>query len=156
MPDFEKDYPTFPNISFAAYVKLSDAAFEKFGEGSRDQLWGLRTREFMNFYFREPLRAWVRLNQDPDYLATQAYRGDMFDLHFVRTDDLNRGLYDFLIQSGYENEDVGFVINQEKILPRGKGRSPEQQWQKYYTPELKQQVREKERLLFTMFPEFDV
>ncbi len=65
-------------------------------------------------------------------------------------------MYDFLIAMGYEDDDVSFVINQEKILPRGKGRSAEQKWQEYYTPELKRQVREKEHLLFTLFPEFDV
>lgn len=156
VPNFEKDYPTFPDISFSEYVKLSDAAFERFEAGADELSWGLRTREFIKFYFREPLRAWKRLNQDPNYVDANEYRSDMFDLHFVRTDDLNRGLYDFLIGSGYDNEDVSFVINQEKILPRGKGRTAEQQWQKYYTPELKQQVRHKERLLFNMFPEFDV
>lgn len=46
-------------------------------------------------------------------------------------------MYDFLIAMGYEDDDVSFVINQEKILPRGKGRSAEQKWQEYYTPELK-------------------
>jgi hypothetical protein len=29
-------------------------------------------------------------------------------------------------------------------------------WEKYYTPELKAFVREKEDLLFTLFPEYDV
>ncbi|CAN5867729.1 hypothetical protein BH18ACI4_BH18ACI4_12290 [soil metagenome] len=156
VPHFKKDYPTFPNINFAEYVKLTGAAFGKFGAGSDAQSWGLRTREFINFYFRDPSIAWERLKQDADYIAAQKFRSDMFDLNFVRTDELNLGLYNFLVTMGYEDDDVSFVINQEKILPRGRGRTPEQKWQKYYTPELKQQVREKERLLFTLFPEFDV
>ena len=156
VPNFEKDYPSFPNISFADYVKLSDAAFEKLEPDSNSQTWGLRTREFINFYFRDPADACSRFKQNGQYVANGAYRKDMFDLHFVRTDDLNRGLYEFLVEFGYEDDDVSFILEQGKVLPQGKGRNSNQQWQKYYTPELKQHVRERERLLFTLFPEFDV
>ncbi len=156
VPHFQEDYPTFPDISFADYVTLSDAAFEKFRGPSDVELCGLRSREFINLYFREPLRAYERLQHDQDYISAKKHLTDMFDLHFVRTDDLNRGLYNFLIAMDYADEDVCFVLDHEKILPRGKGRTAAQHWQNYYTPELKQQVREREHLLFTLFPEFDV
>jgi hypothetical protein len=151
LPSFEKDYPTFPDINFEQYVKLSDAAFA-IGDTAA---YGLRTREFINFYFREPAKVFQRLPNDPSYIKDE-YRADMFDLHFVQTNNLNRGLYEFLTLMGYDDSDVSFVVGQEKILPRGKGRTADQQWQKYYTPELKRHVREREHLLFTLFPEFDV
>jgi hypothetical protein len=156
VPNFEHDYPQFPNITFTQFVNLSDAAFAKFGNPDDYKQLGVRTREFINFYFHKPAQVFERLRQDPNYIAEQKYRADMFDLHFVQTDKLNRGLYEFLTLMGYEDEDVSFVVGQEKILPGGKGRTSEQQWQKYYTPELKRQVREREHLLFTLFPEFDV
>ena len=156
VPNFEKDYPTFPDITFAQYVTLSEDAFAKFGDTPVDHQCGLRTREFIDFYFREPAKVYARLKQDPGYILNEQFRADMFDLHFVQTSNLNRGLYDFLTLMGYDDRDVSFVVGQEKILPRGKGRTPDQKWQNYYTPELKRQVREREHLLFTLFPEFDV
>jgi hypothetical protein len=155
VPNFEKDYPEFPNISFAQFLKLSDAAFGRAGSRDDWRRWGLRTREFIDFYFREPRQVYSRLT-DPDYIASDAYRADMFDLHFVKTNNLNRGLYEFLTLMGYDDGDVSFVVGQEKVLPQGKGRTPDQKWEKYYTPELKSHVREREDLLFTLFPEFDV
>jgi hypothetical protein len=56
---------------------------------------------------------------------------------------------------GYAHEDISFILNHSKVFPLGKGRSAEQKWEKYYTPELKAFVREKERVLFTLFPEFE-
>ena len=50
---------------------------------------------------------------------------------------------------------VAFVRSVPKIFPLEGGRTEEQAWPRYYTPELKRLVRERERLLFAMFPEFD-
>jgi hypothetical protein len=57
----------------------------------------------------------------------------------------------------YDEEDIRFILDLGRILPKGRGRSVEQQkWESYYTPELKRRVREKERFIFELFPEFDV
>jgi hypothetical protein len=80
----------------------------------------------------------------------------MHDLRFVRTDQLNRGLYDFLVAEYYDPADVSFVLGEGKILPRGRGRGEAQKWQQYYSPELRAWVREREDFLFRLFPEFDV
>jgi hypothetical protein len=41
------------------------------------------------------------------------------------------------------------------VLPQGRGRDKDQKWEKYYSPELKKLVRQKDWLLFELFPEFD-
>jgi hypothetical protein len=38
----------------------------------------------------------------------------------------------------------------------GRGRRNDQNWEKYYTPALKKFIREKDWVLFEMFPEFDI
>jgi hypothetical protein len=38
----------------------------------------------------------------------------------------------------------------------GKGRTKEQKWEKYYTPELKVKIRQNEGVLFQIFLEFGV
>jgi hypothetical protein len=157
VPDFEKEFARFPDLSFAEYVRLANAAFTSLGNGKSDtdDSAGLHTEQFLKFYFRNPAEAFRRIGAD-DYLAPQAYKADMYNLHFIRTDNLNRGLYDFLSQMSYGHDDIRFILETGKILPKGKGRSDVQKWERYYTPELKQTIRHKERFLFKLFPEFDV
>ena len=153
VPGFEKLYPRFPELTFAEYVGLTNAAFPVFADG-RGERRGLLTEQFFKYYFREPEEAFARL-ADEDCAASRRCRADMFGLHFVRTDQLNRGLYDFLVRVCYADEDVRFVVEMEKVLPQGRGRGAAQKWERYYTPELKREVRERERFLFALFPEFD-
>lgn len=153
VPGFEKLYPRFPELTFAEYVRLSNDAFRTYSNNGGEAR-GLLTEQFLKYYFRDPEAAFARLGEE-DYLSSGRYRADMFDLHFIRTDQLNRGLYDFLLRLGYDEEDVRFVAAMERVLPRGKGRGAAQKWERYYTPELRREVRRRERLLFTLFPEFD-
>ncbi len=151
VPDFQQGYARFPDLTFEEYITLTTAAF---GEKSNGSSVGLQTEKFVKFYFKNPQQVLGRINDE--YIAAQKYRADMYDLHFVRTDNLNRGLYDFLIEMAYPEEDVRFILQLGKILPQGKGRTKGQKWQRYYTPELRQRVRRSDRLIFAMFPEFDV
>ena len=80
----------------------------------------------------------------------------MFDVDFMRTNHLNRDLYEALLARGYSPDDVGFILGLEKILPMGRGRHDHQPWEMYYTPAQKSHVRDREWVLFRLFPEFDV
>ena len=156
IPDFETKYPNFPNINFADYIKLTNQAFGQLNKGSfesEDSL-GLQTEEFIKYYFINPKPLFSSINYD--YVSSQRYKTDMFNIHFIKTSFLNEELYHFLLDMGYNSKDLKFILELRKILPGGKGRSKEQVWEQYYTPELKQMVRKKERLIFTIFPEFDV
>ena len=157
VPSFDRAYPRFPEITFAEYVRLVNEAFPVYSNGDRETSAGLHTEQFFKYYFRRAPEAFARMRADDDYVSSGRYRDDMFKLHFIRTDALNRGLYDFLSQMNYDEEDIRFILDLGRILPKGRGRSVEQQkWESYYTPELKRRVREKERFIFELFPEFDV
>lgn len=157
VPAFDATYPRFPEITFAEYVRLVNEAFPVYANGDGEAPAGLHTEQFFKYYFRNPPEAFARMKQRADYVSSASYRGDMFRLHFIRTDALNQGLYDFLSQMNYDDEDIRFILDLGKILPKGRGRTGEQQkWERYYTPDLKRWVRERERFLFELFPEFDV
>jgi hypothetical protein len=93
---------------------------------------------------------------DDAYIASQAYRRDLHDLRFVRTDRLSLDLYELLVGMGFDASDVEFIKGLGRILPQGKGRAADQRWETYYTDELKRSVRERDRLVFAIFPHFDV
>src|ERR1044072_25222 len=145
VPNFRRDYPNFPDLDFAGYVRLSNAAFRSLANGhASDTGPGLITEQFLKFYFRNPHAACEKLSG--------ADVTDMHDLHFIRTDDLTRVLFAFPPRHNYAREDISFILNEGKILPRGKGRDASQKWEQYYTPELKEMVRRKEAVVFKLFP----
>ena len=155
VPGFAERFPRFPDLSFPEYMELADAAFrtlanDRFG-GSGP---GLYTEQFVKFYFKEPAEAYARI--DDGYIAAEAYRRDLYDLRFVRTERLNEDLHEFLIGMDFDPGDVAFIRGMEKILPQGKGRAADARWEKYYTDDLKRSVRERDRLVFAIFPGFDV
>jgi hypothetical protein len=156
VPEFEATYPRFPNLTFAEYVHLVNSAFtssrcEDFAPHERP---GMQTEQFVRYYFRNPELTLPRITED--YLHSSAWRNDLYDVHFLRTERLNQGLYDFLLGMGYDPQDLQFILEMGHVLPGGKGRSQDQKWEKYYTPELKEYVRQKERFLFTHFPEWNI
>ncbi|MEA2563612.1 MAG: hypothetical protein QOH06_5116 [Acidobacteriota bacterium] len=152
VPDFERRFPRFPELSFPEYMELTGAAFRTLRNERYDP--GLYTEQFVKFYFKQPEEVYARI--DDAYIASQAYRRDMHDLRFVRTDRLNQDLYDFLVGMGFDPADAEPVLGLGRILPQGKGRTADKRWQTYYTDDLKSSVRERDRLIFAVFPFFDV
>jgi hypothetical protein len=73
----------------------------------------------------------------------------------MRTDRLNEDLPSFLLSIGYRPADVAFIRTLGRILPMGRGRTADQQWRRYYSPERKASIRSRDSRLFELFPEFD-
>lgn len=156
VPGFQSRFSHFPDLSFPEYMELADAAFhtlqnDRFGHEHGP---GLYTEQFVKFYSKEPEKVYARL--DAHYIDSESYRRDLHDLRFVRTDRLSLDLYEFLVGMGFEPRDVEFIQGLGRILPQGKGRAAHQRWETYYTDELKRSVRERDRLVFAIFPHFDV
>jgi hypothetical protein len=156
VPAFERRFPRFPDLTFAEYMELTGTAFrtlhnDRFPDPQGP---GLYTEQFVRFYCQQPEAVYARL--DADYIASEAYQRDLHDLRFVRTDRLSQDLYDFLVGMAFAPRDVEFVLGLGRILPRGKGRAAGAGWESYYTDELKRSVRERDRLVFALFPDFDV
>lgn len=149
-------YPHYPEITFADFIAISNTFFLGNNNphfGTEDRL-GRHTTQFIHYYYRDQ----QRFNTiDAAYLRDQRYREDLRpNLHFTFTENLNQQLYDFLVKFGYPQDEIGFIPDHGKIFPKEGGRSADQTWEKYYTPALKAWVRHHERMLFELFPHFDV
>jgi hypothetical protein len=155
VPGFSESYAHFPDLQFGEYVKLMNAAFCKSGAHRTGRIprMGLQSETLVKYTF---LNAQATLqNADETYLSSGRYKEDMFDVRFIRIHRLNTDLHAFLLGMGYRREDLDFILGLGKILPGGRGRKEGQKWEKYFTPELKAEVRRMEWFFFYLFPEFD-
>ncbi len=143
------EHPEFPDLSFSSFVELADRRFTGMYNRRIAPHLGWHTVQFVNWYCRDP----ERLVRDDD-LDAEGIRADLLPVTFLRTGELNRGLHDFLVEIGFPEDRVAFVLEWERILPEGGGRPRGDRWQRYYTPALERRVRERERLLFELFPSF--
>ncbi|MGB5898939.1 MAG: sulfotransferase family 2 domain-containing protein [Geitlerinemataceae cyanobacterium] len=157
-----KAFPNYPNLSFDDYVRISNDfnAFRKIPTPDLDpgNPIGQRTYETINVFFKpSPDRVLSKIAED--YITSQNYQQDMYSVRFLRMENLNRELYEFLVEVGYPPEKAEFILESEKVLPGMQvGTIPreDKDWQDYYTPELKAFVRQRDRMFFQMFPEYDV
>jgi hypothetical protein len=156
-------YPHYPDISFEQFVYLANTRFLNCHQGQATgyvnrnfaygQELGWHTEQFVRFFFRDPQAAYARI--DEDTLNRESFREDMFDVHFIATENLNYGLHSFLLQHGHHPGQLKFVLTARKVFPQEGGREPGDCWKDYYTPELKAFVRQRERLIFTLFPGYE-
>jgi hypothetical protein len=164
IPDFERRYPGFPDVSFRQYLELLHCGCVLPASRNLDDPAGVGylTERFVRFYFRLP-RTLRGYNPGPVLRKIDAYLDcdrsrDMFDVRFIRMSGLNRELCAFLVGLGYDAADVQFVEGLERVVPAGatvafREHSESSSWPRYYTSELEATVRTRERLIFTLFPD---
>jgi hypothetical protein len=148
-------YPSFPDLSFEEFLRVSANEFGRLFNpliSERNGL-GWYSRDVVKKYFRDPYHKFYAI--DEEYIANGRWGVDMFDIAFLRTSDLNRDLFKFLREVGYPRKDLQFVRHKSKERPSGQakargGRTVED----IFTPDAKAFVRQRDRLLFEMFPEF--
>ena len=152
----EKRYPNFPELSFAESL---DFLFEPFISAQLEAMQidkrpdvGFFTLQFIKFFFKEPQK--IIANFNDAYINSDSYKNDMFDVHFLKQENLNADLFNLLKKYKYEAKDIQYIQEHQRILPHNKGRSKAQKWEKYYTPDLLELVKHKDRFLFRLFPDY--
>ncbi|MDC0711356.1 hypothetical protein POL68_22995 [Stigmatella sp. ncwal1] len=157
-------FPHYPELSFGDFLLLANTKFvnryQRQETGFRNEHFpeerrlGWHTEQFVRFYCRQPREVFRAI--DEAYIAEGRCRQDMFPVRFTFSESLNGELHAFLREAGHAPEDIAFILDAAKIYPEEGGRAPEDRWESYYTPELKHLVRTRERLIFELFPQYDV
>ena len=148
--DLDRRFPRFPELSFAEFMDLLGI---EAGGGP-----GFLTQRFVTYYFRRPQKALGVI--DDSYIESCRYRDDMHQVRFLHTTRLNEELYELLIEFGYDRADIGFITEMKHVIPVGgtkvalAERATSHDWADYYTPELEAAVRDRDKLMFAIFPEF--
>jgi hypothetical protein len=149
-----EQYPNFPNISFSELYEILHTYEVKKILGTivpKIEL-GLITLRFIQFYFKDPEAVFRKI--DLDYIENKEYLNDMNEIYFLRQENLNSELKEFLLHIGIDKKELEFINSKEKVnvSNRKKGGSNSEEY--YAGTSLKQLILKRDRLLFKIFPEY--
>lgn len=176
-------HPDFPNVPFRDYVRLANEHLWLVASADfyRARSIGWQTASVIQWYgFPDLLDS---ITSSTPFTA-EAFRGLLDPVRLLRMEHLREDLYQALMSLGYERDKVEFIHQLPRIYPDpvngdAAAKPPAAQpgveggpfavarsytnmpvpdappWQDYYDDELKSYVRDRERLLFAMFPEWD-
>jgi hypothetical protein len=148
------EHPNYPDLNFEEYVRLANEKWlDRENPGVQvDSTLGWQTAQFVSWYCNEPAEVLRSVaGRSP---TVEDVQRSLSPERFLNTHRLNQELHDYLRDKGFEEARLSFILESPKILPPGVGRRDN--WEKYYTPELKAFVEQRERILFDLFPEFRV
>lgn len=157
-------FPHYPDITFEEFLELANTKFMNCHRCAPngfvnnnfppERRLGWHTESFVRFYFHDPLQVYARL--DEETIESGGFVRDMYDVHFLRTENLRQDLHDYLLSVGHSPKDLAFILSSEKVLPEDGLKRPENDpWQSHYTPAIQDFVRTRERLIFRHFPDYD-
>jgi hypothetical protein len=153
--EVRRAFPGFPDLSFAQFLDLANGFFvdfDRIGDPGRNHRMGYYSTQFLQYFFKSPTDAYRSI--DSAYLADRAWRDDMFAVEFLRTSTLNRDLHQFLATEGYPRRYIDGVLRKTPVRPQEHHTPrPGSSFKNYYTRETYELVREKEQLLFGIFPD---
>lgn len=137
----------FPELSFQEYYEMvSLSARAESGINV-----GYETIRFVKFYFSDPQEALLNFNNE--YIEDKKYRDDLPDIIFLHQEDLNNELFDFLLSIGYSQKDIVSIKMAQRVNVTHREYN-QLAVHDFFSQEMKEDVREKDRLLFALFPEY--
>lgn len=112
---------------------------------------GIYTIQFIQFFFQEPDKVFEAI--DKEYILRKKALEHLPEIKFLHQENLDRELYEFLLSLGYPQADIGYILHADKVnvTPRDTDQSS---LANFYSPELVQDILEKDRFLFELFPEY--
>jgi len=151
--DIRLDFPNFPHLSFEEYVNYSMIynPHKKNPDFKLKVDIGPLTTSFIIFYFKDPFKILNELNDN--YLNSDAFLDDMAPIKFLNQVNLNQDLYNILKNYGYPENKIEFIKKAKKInrsTPDGKS------WTEYFSKDLLEIVKYKERFLYRIFNDYEV
>jgi hypothetical protein len=145
--EIEEKFHNFPQLSFTEYYEMISLSTK--AECGLDI--GYETIRFVKFFFKNPKQVLSEL--DDQYIESKKYREDMPDITFLHQENLNNELHDFLLNIGYLRSDIDFIRKANKINVTHR-EGDQLDLNNFFSPETKEDVLKKDRLLFALFPEY--
>ncbi len=150
----KKRYPNYPDLSFSEYYEMMQTyEVEKRLNGITPKIeLGVFTIQFIRFYFKDPEAILKKI--DLDYIENKEYMNELSKIHFIKQENLNSELKGFLLSVGMTKEELSFMDSMDKINV-SKQKKDKSNFKEYYLgTDIEQKVLDRERLLFSIFPDY--
>jgi hypothetical protein len=149
-------FPAYPDLDFKQYLQfVNTLILQQMVDADKLKVnIGSYTFGFIKMFFKNPEP--IIQNLDEAYLISENFKKDMPEIVFLRMENLNQDLYNVLRHFDYAEKDISFILKEEKIYPEGSSRSALRRWMDYYTDELFEYVKWKDRFLLKLFPQYNV
>lgn len=153
-PNLKND-PQWPDFNFEHYLTLSNTTWLNIRNPSIqvNPTLGRLTVLFINYYcknYEDILSSHI-----DDVHLEKKIKENLRDIVFLDTANLNTELSDYLLSMGYDKNQIRFILSKKKISPRNQ-RQYNETWDRFYSPQLTEEIRRRDRFLFSLFPQFDL
>lgn len=155
LEEIYQQFPGFPALDFEEYL-----AYQNFNTRYRDTGVvipgdiGNQTVQFFQFFSMNPKKSFKMLNDH--YIYDDVYRDDMPDLTLLKTEAINRDLYEFLLAKNYRKQDIAFILKENRIRPRKTGRLDDESRKNYLTENIIKDIKHKERYLYKIYSDYGI
>lgn len=112
----ENHFPDFPNLTFEQYLKMQALKNDKIKLQcgiSPDLKIGNQSIQFIRFYFKNHKEVLATL--DEDYIKKGKFKKDLCEICFLRNENLNEELAQFLSNYEFSKKELDFVRMHEKV-----------------------------------------
>lgn len=153
--ELKKELPNWPDLSFEDFVRAANqytARVRGFGEFPLASSIGLMTKEFLRCFCRDRRAVYEGSEEG----LVDRVRQHLYPVSFLHQCRLNDELGEFLCSHAYPEKLIEDIRSRARIYPGKATRPAGEPWSSYYSADLKAYVRGRERILFSLFPEYDV
>ena len=147
-------YPHFPDLSFPEYYEMTHL----YGKQNRLQNivpkidLGLHTIQFIQFYFHDPEAVLTKI--DHQYIEQEDFRRDMGSVEFLHQENLNSELRLFLIDVGFNENQLKFIDSLGKVNITEKKEKAPRLSNVAVESGFRNTILERDKLMFKIFPEY--
>lgn len=153
--ELREKYPRYPDLSFPEFYDMVNhfGKVNLLGDLDPKIDLGYHSIQFIQFYFPDPAETLKRI--DNTYMKQRRCLGDMADITFLHQENLATELYNFLLSLGYPEASIDFIRHAKRVnvTPR---HAHSLRWQGFYSEELIETIRNRDQLLFDLFPEYRI
>lgn len=108
-------FPTYPELTLEEFLEMRGLELR---EGWIPHIplqaeVGPQTVRFIQMFFRDPEAVLRKL--DDEYLKSDRFVDDMPEITFLRTENLNGDLHDFLLAQGHDAEEIEFIKTRARV-----------------------------------------
>lgn len=148
----EREYPNWREFTFDQFMDVSmkqatwvQKALSKYPATAR---LGWYSHKFVHYYCKN--QDYVFQVADNFDKFVKRVQESMYPVHFLHTERLNKDLHEFLLSKGYPKDEIAHIPAKDKVNTSRK----DYDYRKWYSDKLREEIKERDALIFHLFPEY--